>query len=152
MVATRPKRFFDEDGAMPERVRLRFARPPEFAHLTQRQWAAKLRAAVAEQERKAAHERQRTGKRVLGRKAILRQSPYSCPKSFARRRGLRPRVATRNKWLRIEQLHRNENFQERYRRAYERVRAGKRAVRFPFGSYLFAKQGLVRCEPTPARE
>ncbi len=81
MVAKRPEWFFDEAGDMPEEVELHFVRPPEFAHLSQEEWADKLRA-VAEEERKAAEERQRTGQRILGRKAVLRQSPYSSPKSF----------------------------------------------------------------------
>ena len=152
MVATRPKWFFDEDGSMPQRAELHFARPPEFAHLSQKQWADKLRAAVAEAERKAALERERTGRRVVGRKAILRQSPYACPRSYTRRRGLRPRVASRNQWLRIEQLQRNKCFQQGYRRAYERRRAGKRPVLFPFGTYSLARQGLVRCKPPPVLE
>ena len=54
MVAKRPKWFFDEDGDMPDEVELRFVRPPEFAHLSQEEWAAKLQAAVEAEERKAA--------------------------------------------------------------------------------------------------
>lgn len=152
MVATRPKWFFDEQGTMPERVELVLKRPPEFAHLSDEQWAAKVLAAVTEAEQKAAEERRRTGKRVLGRKAVLRQSPFSCPKSFARRRGLRPRVATRNKWLRIELLQRGKRFAALYRDARERRRAGELDVVFPYGSYELARRGLVRCNPPPELE
>lgn len=152
MVATRPKWFFDEDGKMPKRVELQLVRPPEFAHLSQEEWAAKLRAAVEAEERKAAEERARTGKKVLGRKAVLRQSPYSCPKSYSARRGLRPRVAARNKWLRIEQLQRNKQFQQSYREAYRRRRRGELEVEFPYGTYELVRQGLVRCKPPPPFE
>jgi len=152
VVVQRPKWFFDEDGSMPEKVELHFKRPPEFAHLSQEEWADKLRAAVAEQEQKAAAERQEAGTRIVGRKAILRSSPYSCPKSITERRGLKPRVATRDKWRRIELLQRKKDFQERYREAYEQRRAGELDVLFPHGSYKLAVQGLVRCEPPPALE
>jgi hypothetical protein len=152
LVATRPPWFFDPNGKMPARVALHLARPPEFAHLSEQEWTDKLRAAVAAKEREAAAERARTGRRVLGRKAILRQSPYACPKSFCPRRGLKPRVAARNRQLRREQLARNKSFRHRYRAAYERRRAGELEVLFPYGTYALARQGLVRCEPAPALE
>ena len=101
---------------------------------------------MAEHERKAAEERQRTGRRIAGRKAILRQSPYSCPQ----RRGLRPRVATRNKWRRIEALQRLKQWYREYRAALLAWRDGDRAVVFPFGTYgLRVRQG-VACAPAPS--
>ena len=83
---------------------------------------------------------------------ILRQSPFAWPKSFAVRRGLRPRVASRNKWRRLELLQANKDFQRRYRDAYRRRCAGDQAVLFPLGTYKLRVQGLVRCEPVGARE
>ena len=150
VVVKRPKWFFDPEGQMPEQVELHFKRPPEFAHLTQQQWADKIRAAVAEVERKAAEERQNTDRRIVGRKAILRQSPYSCPKTCTERRGLRPRVATKNKWRRIELLQANKQFLESYRDAFERRRNGKPDVVFPFGTFKLRQQGLVHCAPAAA--
>ena len=135
---------------MPEVVELELARPPEFAHLSQQQWADKLRAAVTKEEQKAAAERIEKGTKVLGRKAILRQSPFSCPKTCAVRRGLRPRVASTNKWRRIERLRANRLFQSRYREAYNRRRAGETDVVFPYGTYKLRVQGLVRCAAPPA--
>ena len=152
VVVKRPKWFFNKSGSMPEEVELRFDRPPEFAHLTHEQWADKICAAVTEEEEAAARARQAEGKRVLGRKAILRQSPFSCPKSFAVRRGLRPRVASKNKWRRIELLQANKDFQRRYREAYRQRRAGDQAVVFPLGTYKLRVHGLVCCESAPARE
>ncbi|MEZ4226562.1 MAG: hypothetical protein R3B13_36785 [Polyangiaceae bacterium] len=149
VVVKRPAWFFDESGDMPEQVELHFARPPEFADLSSAQWVEKLRAAVAEEEAKAAAERQADGRRVLGRKAIRRQSPFACPKTCADRRVLRPRVASKNKWRRIELLTRNKWFLQRYREAYARRRAGESDVLFPHGSYKLRVQGLVRCEPPP---
>jgi putative transposase len=152
VVVKRPKWFFDPNGKMPAEVELRFERPPEFAHLSQQEWADKIRAAVAAVERKAAAERQRTGRRVVGRKAILRQSPFSCPKSCTRRRGMRPRVAARNKWRRIELLRQNQQFLRDYRQAFARRRSGELDVEFPYGTYKLAVQGLCRVAAPPALE
>ena len=137
---------------MPEEVELRFVRPPEFAHLSQQEWADKIRAAVAEQERRAAKERAETGSRVVGRKAVLRQSPRMAPESHNHRLGqrLRPRLATRNKSLRVALLRENKRFVHDYRDAYRRHRGGELGVEFPFGSYKLVEQGMVRCKACPA--
>jgi len=154
VVVERPKWFFDEDGDMPEQVELNFVRPPEFAHLSHEEWTDKIRAAVAEQERIAAQQRQETGSRVVGRKAILRQSPCSRPKSPTKRSGLQPRVASKNKQRRTALLAANKRFEQRYRDAYSRRRAGERDVMFPYGTYKLRVQGLsqAHCEPRPALE
>jgi putative transposase len=149
LVIKRPKRFFDKDGSLPEQVELRFTRPPEFAHLSQDEWATKIRTAIEAFERAKAEERRATGKRLVGRKAIRRQSPFSCPKSSSERRGLRPRVASRNTWRRIELLQANKVFLARYRAAYVRRCAGELDVLFPYGSYKLRKLGLARCESPP---
>ncbi|HMR74113.1 MAG TPA: hypothetical protein PKD61_03345, partial [Polyangiaceae bacterium] len=100
--AIRPHWFFDEKGSMPKQVALRFARPPEFAHLSITQWAEKIETAVAYKEAEAKAMRKIAGRGVLGSKAVRRQSPFSYPRSSSERRRLRPRVATKNKWRRIE--------------------------------------------------
>ncbi len=148
MVVKRPEWFFAPDGDMPDEVTLTFVRPPEFAHLSQEEWADKLRTAVAAVERKAAAERKASGRKIVGRKAILRQSPYSCPKSHKPRRGLRPRVAARNKWRRIELLQANKAFIARYKKCLEARRAGvpEVDVAFPHGTYKLRLLGLVHCE------
>ena len=86
---------------------------------------------------------------IVGCKALRRQSPFSHPKTCVDRRVLHPRVATKNKWLRIEMLSRNKRFQQRYRDAFLRRRAGKVDALFPYGSYQLRVLGLVRCEPPP---
>jgi len=151
MVVKRPAWFFDKSGEMPDEVTLTFVRPPEFAHLSQEQWADKLRAAVAAAEQKAAAERKATGRKVLGRKAILRQSPYSCPKSCSPRRRLRPRVASPNKWRRIEMLQADQAFIRRYKECLDARRGGASEldVVFPLGTYKLRLLGLVRCEAPP---
>jgi len=152
VVAKRPPWFFDKNGELPDEVELSFARPPEFAHLNHGEWAEKIRTAVALEEQKAAEERSRSNGTIVGRKAILRQSPYSCPKTCTERRGLRPRVATRNKWRRIELLCANKRFHQRYREAFERRCHGHADVVFPYGTYQLKMLNLVRCQSASTLE
>jgi len=149
VVAKRPSWFFDDNGNMPDQAELRFARPPECAELDQKDWAEKISSAIELEEKKAAEERARTSSRVLGRKAVLRQSPFACPKTISERRGMRPRVASRNKWRRIELLKANKKFARSYRKAYERRRAGDFEVEFPYGTYQLRTLMLVRCQQGP---
>jgi REP-associated tyrosine transposase len=135
IVAHRPKGFFADDSTMPEVVRMRMHRPPPFEHLSQAEWAEKIRKAVAAREREAHEERRKTGKRVVGVGAILAQSAFDSPETHEPRREMSPRVATRDKWRRIELLQRNEAFLLAYRAALEDYRAGNENAVFPPGTW-----------------
>jgi REP element-mobilizing transposase RayT len=132
IVVRRPRYFFREGGPMPVVARLDLVIPPELGDAEAFRRA--LRERVAAVEREVAAERARTGACVLGRRAILRQPWRGRPGSHELRRGLRPRVATRSKWLRVEALLRNRDFVDAYREAWARWRAGVAAV-FPPGTY-----------------
>jgi len=95
---------------------------------------------AVELEREA--ERARTGRRVLGRRAVFAQSWRDYPTSVEPRRNLRPRVATRGKWARIEALMRNRAFVVEYASARERWRNGIAAV-FPAGTYWLCRFASV---------
>jgi len=106
--ATRPWHFFRTEGKMPEAVEMRLSIQPELGPAAE--VLAELRQRVKAVEDAAALERQRTGRRVYGRRAVLAQSWRDQPSSDAPRRNLRPRVAARNMWARIEALQRNRAF------------------------------------------
>src|SRR5580765_5891586 len=91
---------------------------------------AELRDRVRAIELERAAERARTGRRVLGRRAVLAQPWRASPASVEPRRNLRPGVATRCKWARIEALLRKRAFVVEYASARERWRNGIAAV-FP---------------------
>lgn len=146
----RPRWYFDKEGAMPEWVELRYGRPPGFDHLSHEAWAAKLRAAIAAEETKAAEERKRTRIPILGVRTIKAQSPFETPATSEDRFGINPRVAAKSKWARIAALQRNKRFQARYRAAFAARRRGELDVQFPFGTYQLRITGLVRVEPPPA--
>ncbi len=71
---------------------------------------------------------------MLGRRAVLQQSWHGFPSSIEPRRNLRPQVASRSQWHRLEALLRNRTFIEDYIRAREAWREGK-LVTFPPGTY-----------------
>jgi putative transposase len=132
--APRPVRFFRANGPCPPTVSFRMRRPPGLEHLTHQQFATLLREKVAEREAAAAAERAATGRRVLGRAGVLRQSWRDQPDTREHRRQLDPRVACKNLWRRIETLRRNKLFVEAYRVMRELWRAGEQVV-FPYGTY-----------------
>jgi len=117
---------------MPAAVALNFVLPRELGDTSQ--LLAALRERVAAVEAAVAAERMRTGARILGRRTILRQSWRGCPVSRAPRRGLRPRLAARNQWARLEATRRNREFLAAYREARACWLAGA-AIPFPVGTY-----------------
>ncbi len=128
----RPAHFFRSDGHLPETVELALTIPPELGDgETVR---AQLRALVAAAEERIAGERRRTGKRVLGRRAVLKQSWRDTPRSIEPRRSLRPNFAARSVWSKLEALYRNRAFINAYRAARLLWLSGVDVV-FPLGTY-----------------
>ena len=137
--AKRP-RFFRADGPMPEWVEMTPTIPPELGDPDE--IIAELKRRIAEVEEACARERLKTGRQVVGRRRVLRQSWRDSPTSHEPRRNLRPRVAARSKWARIERLQSKKEFFDDYRKAYARWRAGLSAV-FPLGTYWLARFASV---------
>jgi REP-associated tyrosine transposase len=144
LCATRPLHFFRPDGQMPDALELPLTIPAELGPAAE--LVSELRDRVRAVELERAAERARTGRRVLGRRAVRAQSWRDYPASVEPRRNLRPRVATRNKWARIEALLRNRAFVTEYASARERWRTGLPAE-FPPGTYW-----LHRFAPVPVLE
>jgi putative transposase len=130
--ATRPKHFFADDGTMPEEVTLHLTIPPELGDRDE--ILAEVRERVAAFEQQAARERAATGRKVIGRYAVLRQSWRESPTSREPRRGLRPTIAARSLWARLEAIARNREFAPAHRRARLALRAGT-PIPFPHGTY-----------------
>jgi hypothetical protein len=74
MTASRPKHFFRADGSMPESVTLTLGRPRGFEHLSDDELANRILERVAQVEELMAAERKRTGRPMLGRRAVLAQN------------------------------------------------------------------------------
>jgi len=135
----RPKHFFSENGSLPERAELRLTVPPGFNDVSNYRRA--LEAAVSHREAEAS----RRGAGFLGVKRVLSQRPSSMPVTEDPRRALRPRVAARDKWKRIELLGRLKGFLEDYREALEVWRERRGAAVFPAGTYLMRIAHGARC-------
>jgi len=144
--AHRPRHFFRDEGPMPAQVELLMQLPDDFDGKDE--LLAELRRQIAEVEDACARERQQTGRRVVGRRGVLRQSWRESPTSREPRRDLRPRVAARNKWLRIATLQRNKEWEAAYREARERWKAGELGE-FPYGTYWLKRFANVAVKPPP---
>jgi putative transposase len=138
--ATRPLHFFRTDGAMPDALELSLTIPAELGPIAD--VLSELRDRVRAVELERAAERARTGRRVLGRRAVCAQSWRDCPASVEPRRNLRPQAAGRSKWARIEALLRNRAFVLEYAMARDRWRNGI-AVMFPPGTYWLQRFASV---------
>lgn len=146
MKARRPKHFFSENGTMPREIELALQLPEHFQG--KELFLAELKRRIAEVEEQCARERMKTGRRVVGRRRILRQSWKDSPTSREPRRTLRPRVAARSRWARVAALQRNKEWEAAYRAARLDWLAGLE-VEFPYGTYWLRRFANVRVKPPP---
>jgi REP element-mobilizing transposase RayT len=141
-VVERPKHFFDPKGGLPDRVTLMLTVPPGFA--SAEQFRGELHRALERREA-AARSRYMGRGGFLGVARVLRQKPFARPKPGEPRRGLNPRIASRDKWKRIEALGRLVDFLRSYRAAWKARRARDPDALFPHGTYLLRVLHDVPC-------
>lgn len=146
LTAKRPEFFFRATGDQPEVVNLAICRPRGFANQTEDEWRALLLEQIRAAEAEHRERRRATGKTVLGLRAILSQNPFDSPQGAEKRSSVRPRIAAKSKWLRIEALGRSKAFVEAYRSAIESWMTGIATVVFPFGTYWMRKFAHVLCD------
>jgi REP element-mobilizing transposase RayT len=143
LIARRPKVFFDPQGYMPSAAELELTLPPGFAS------ADEFRALVADELRALEETHQRAvateGRGFLGAARVRAQNPFSRPAPGEPRFGLKPRIAARDKWRRVEALQRLTSFLRAYREARLALRAGVSDVLFPAGTYLLRLMHGVQC-------
>ena len=143
-IVQRPDGFFRDNGPVPETAVLRLVPPPVF-HDDRSSWLPVLRERIRVRESEICAKFDREGRRFLGRRRVLRQSPRSRPGNAEPRRGLNPRVAARDKWKRIESLQRLKGFLSDYRAAWKMFSEGDRSAVFPFGTYAMRLRFGVAC-------
>jgi putative transposase len=144
VTARRPTRFFRPDGSMPDSVEFQCVLPPTHQSLSQEQFGEILRVQIAAVEDAAAAERRRTGRRVLGWKAVLAQRPTDRPRSQEPRRQLNPRIAARDKWPLVEAIRRLKAFRSDYANRRAAWLEGADVV-FPSGTWWLRKFAMVKC-------
>jgi putative transposase len=135
MRAKRPRHFFREGGVMPAEVELELIIPPELGSADA--IIAAVRDGVERIEHEMREERAKTGKRILGRRAVLDQSWRSSPASTEPRRNLRPRFAG-PKQVMVDAIAGFHAFLSAYQDARERWITGVKHVTFPRGTYWLA--------------
>ncbi len=142
LVVERPKHFFDPKGGLPDRATLELTVPPGFD--SPEQFRVALQRAL---ERREADARDRHKGRggFLGVARVLAQKPFARPAPGEPRRALNPRLASRDKWKRIEALGRLAEFLRSYRDAWTARRAGADRTLFPHGTYLLRVLHGVPC-------
>ena len=141
----RPEIFFREEGTMPKSLRLELTPPPGLAD---RQARKRIEEIVAAREREARARIRGAGRAFLGARAVLCQSPFDSPLTLEPRRQMSPRIASRNKWLRIETLTRCADFVRDHGQALACWLEGKRTIIFPAGTYLMRIRHNARCAET----
>ncbi|HUS63112.1 MAG TPA: hypothetical protein VMZ28_01170 [Kofleriaceae bacterium] len=142
--ARRPSCFFREEGSMPRSLSLELVEPALDDSDAGDAWS-RIERAVGEMEAHVRENARREGRRFLGASAVMRQNPSKSPRTHAVRRALSPRIASRNKWLRIEVLSRSAEFIRDYRRAFASWRLLDRLAVFPLGTYLMRQRHSVPC-------
>jgi len=140
----RPRFFFSKKGTMPTELQLTLKLPDHFEGKDELLVALRTRILEVEEQHKL--ERLRENKRVFGRGRVLRQWWGDRPGGREPRRVLNPRVAIRDKWLRIKRLQLDAEWQADYRRAFKALRAGE-AYEFPYGTYRLRRFANVVVAP-----
>jgi bacteriocin-like protein len=149
----RPERFFRgeaEGGTWPEVAVLELVRPPGYEELSDDELAAVIGGAIEEREARLRAEHDAAGRSFLGRHGVLGQPRHGRPRTREPRFRISPRVACRNKWLRIERLRANRRWLTSYGEAVAHWRAGNRRVVFPLGTYLMRVVHRARCADDPS--
>jgi putative transposase len=149
LVVERPRGFFRERGPTPATAVLRIVRPGICPELSDDRLADCVEELVSEREAAVREDYRRELRRFRGAKNVLRQRPEERPLTVEPRRALSPRVAAKNKWLRIEALRRLRCFVDGYADALRAWRAGQRDVVFPAGTYAMRMRHCVACATAP---
>ena len=149
VVTKRPSYYFREKNSLEEQSSFDVSKPGDFCDMTYDEFGKSLEDALRFEEEEAAVLRREKGRRVVGAKVILSQSPYDLPKTAACRGQLNPRVAAGCKQLRSDKLKALARWIDAYKEALEEFMAGARDVIFPAGTYLMRVRYAVRCALPP---
>jgi len=143
----RPDVYFREDGTMPEQVDLNIEPPPQFQDMSDQEYEQLVLDELDKREREIRKEMELMGHSFLGVREVMRQRRSSSPRAREKRFGINPRIAAKNKWLRMEAIQRHKEFLLEYREAFKRWKGGDREVVFPAGTYALRIHAGVRCRP-----
>jgi putative transposase len=142
----RPNVFFRDNGPTPRSATLQITKLPALAHLSDEAYIDTMATHTEVHEAKVAAEVVAQGRTFLGARAVRKQSSFDRPANREPRRNMSPRVASTNKWARIEALGRLKAFISDYRAAWQAYREGRDPpVPFPAGTYWMRAYAGVQC-------
>ena len=147
----KPPGFFrtkENTDDWPDEIELTFSRPPGYEHLSDAELDALIRARIKHHEDEARQRADANRSRFLGRRRILAQKRWHAP-TTSERRGISPRIACKDKQLRIEALQRDRDWYDAYCDARDRFNDGERDVLFPYGTYKMCVVHGVNVHPPP---
>jgi REP element-mobilizing transposase RayT len=143
LTVRKPTAFFDPKGYLPDTVELELTVPPGCP--SAEEFRSQLAAELRDLEKQHQGELAAQGRRFVGVARVLAQDPFARPKSVEPRFRLKPKIAARDKWKRVEALLRLKGFEEEYRSARAKWCSGIRDVIFPAGTYLMRLMFRVQC-------
>lgn len=149
IVAQRPKLFFSPKAHEAQFLQLSTSIPPQFRDLTLRDFRKLMKDSVKLKLQELTEQRKTGGEMALGPKTILSQEPFSQPKVTSLEKTFNPRIACKDKKLRLVILAQLKEFYRSYQEAWKQWKQGIRDVLFPFGSYKMSKLHKVRCTEPP---
>jgi REP element-mobilizing transposase RayT len=139
----RPDHYFRKEGPTPPLAPLELPCPAGFDSVVALR--SRLTEELTRREYEVARDLAAKGRSFLGVRKVLAQDPDARPASVEPRRGLKPRVAGRDKWKRIEAIGRLKSFLAAYREAWHAFKDGARGVLFPEGTYWMRVTLGVAC-------
>jgi putative transposase len=142
----RPAGFFRWNGPTPEVATLNIVAPP--IGLSSDEAYRRVRDEVERHEADLRRQRASAGLGFLGVAGVRAQETTDVPTAPEPRRELSPTIACRNKWQRIEALHRCKEFVRRYREALRAWTSSLATVLFPPGTYQMARRYAVPIAPS----
>lgn len=139
----RPDHYFRKGGPTPATAQLELTCPRGFGSV--KELRERLEDEVRRREDQATRRLEQEGRSFMGASQVLAQRPFARPAIGEPRRGLKPRVASRDKWKRVEAIERLRRFLAEYREAWRAFRGGARATVFPEGTYWMRVTCGVAC-------
>jgi putative transposase len=137
--------FFGKTSKLPSEVKLTMAPLPGFDDLSNEQLDALARERVLERETELRAERKSQGKSYLGMTAVLSTDPESAPTTPEPLGKMNPRVAGKDRQVRVEAITKLREFRRMYRIAWLLWLAGDHTVEFPEGTWLMRVRHGARC-------
>jgi REP element-mobilizing transposase RayT len=140
----RPDHYFRKEGPAPPTAWLELTCPAGFDSVEELR--ERLTEELTRREDQATRDLAAEGRSFMGVRKVLAQRPFARPAPGEPRRGLRPRVASRDKWKRLEAIGRLRTFLAEYREAWRAFIGGARDAVFPEGTYwMRATYGVACC-------